>query len=123
MLDFKFSFWLIISLGTISCVPKKKTSDITFDQEKVVHLLVDYYTIHSSSILSEKTIQDSIEESYLKVYCQHKNTSPQEIRKMLEQLQAYPDSLIKYQNIALDTLRRIQEEIIRNNELSQRKMM
>ncbi|MCB9309366.1 MAG: hypothetical protein H6567_04830 [Lewinellaceae bacterium] len=123
MLDFKFSFWLIISLGTISCVPKKKTSDITFDQEKVVHLLVDYYTIHSSSILSEKTIQDSIEESYLNVYCQHKNTSPQEIRKMLEQLQAYPDSLIKYQNIALDTLRRIQEEIIRNNELSQRKMM
>lgn len=84
--------------------------------------MVDYYTIQSAVTLSDKSKRDSLYKDFTEKYAAQHQISLAEIQKELKTLESYPDSLIVFQNIALDTLRIIQENIIRNNELKQKQL-
>ncbi|MEZ4910216.1 MAG: hypothetical protein R2774_05090 [Saprospiraceae bacterium] len=120
-----FKYVLACCIGLLvfaaSCQVKKHET-VHFDRDKIVHFLVDFYTIQSASALSDKSKQDSLYREYAEKYAIQHNISLNEIQKELKNLEFYPDSLIVFQNMALDTLRMIQEEIIRNNELKEKEL-
>lgn len=104
------TFFSILLL--ISCWENKNNMDkrilSTSDQVK---LLVDLYLIDATIDLSQVVHRDSIKATYLEYLNTTKGYSSELITYNLEYLKNNPDTLVHIQNIALDTLREIQNNL------------
>jgi hypothetical protein len=81
-------------------------------RDQIVQSLVDISLVNGAVQLTDPRYRDSLLEIYTNIIYSN-GKDPKEIRRNLTILMDYPDTLLHFQNIALDSLRAIQERQIK----------
>lgn len=87
----------------------KKSFDLPMEKQKFISLLADVYIAEEMSKANDETIQDSMKGIYMEQVAEIHNLSVDQVNEYLIWLNSFPDSLLTFQNRAIDTIRRIQD--------------
>jgi hypothetical protein len=113
----KIMIYVFILMLFIGC----KTDDsidmgLSMTHNELVNALIDLATINGATNLNEISAKDSLAQLYFSKIEMTTGHNIVEIRRNLDILIKYPDTLLMLQNRALDTLRAMQERELKINE-------
>jgi len=86
-----------------------KSFDLPLEKQKFISLLADVYIADEMNKMNDETIQDSMKGIYMEQVAKIHNLSVDQVKEYLIWLNNFPDSLLTFQNRAIDTIRRIQD--------------
>jgi hypothetical protein len=101
---------LIAFLFLLSCVSAPAPLRLQLTEDQLVHALVEMYTVNAALQLNDVTYRDSLSNVYYKQVEKNLGIPVEQLRTDLEQLLQHPDSLVRLENRALDTLRVLLEK-------------
>jgi hypothetical protein len=94
----------------MSCKPKEQTHKLYLSPDQIVQSLVDVYTANAATNMNDISFQDSTRIVYYSQIAQMSGLKVEDIQADFELLLTMPDTLIVYQNRAIDTLRMLQDK-------------
>lgn len=109
----KLGFYAIIFISliflTIACKSKKSNTTLIMSADEIVYSMVQMYTANAAWNLNDISYQDSTREKYYADVAKITGRPVADIKSDFETLLLMPDSLLVLQGMALDTLRKMQE--------------
>ena len=79
------------------------------EKQKFISLLADVYVADEMNKMNDETIQDSMKGIYMEQVAKIHNLSVDQVNEYLIWINNFPDSLLTFQNRAIDTIRMIQD--------------
>lgn len=89
----------------------KNDPKLELTNEEIVHAMVEMYSINAAIQINDETFKDSTNQVYIAQLEKITGKKIATIRSDFEKLSQMPDSLLVLQNIAMDTLRMLQDRI------------
>lgn len=109
----KYIYLLILGLWCCSCANKnRELPKLEMTSEEIVHTMVQMYSINAAVNISDFSFRDSLSGIYLQQISKLTGHSIETIKTDFAKLQQMPDSLLVFQDRALDTIRVIQERFL-----------
>ncbi|MCE2789151.1 MAG: hypothetical protein LW630_04480 [Saprospiraceae bacterium] len=94
----------------MACSSEKPPLKLRLTHDQIVHAIVDMYSMNAALNLNDIVYRDSISNEYYSQFEKINGVPSEVIRSDLELLLQYPDTLVKLENRALDTLRVLLEK-------------
>jgi len=110
---------MLVGLCFFSCA--KKNNDVPkleMTSDEIVHAIVQMYSVNAAVNISDFSFRDSISGVYLQQISKLTGHSIETIKLDFAKLQQMPDSLLVFQDRALDTIRVIQERLLTRGSTS-----
>src|SRR5690606_7845579 len=104
---FYCSFLLVVLF--FACSQNNKSFDLPMEKQKFISLLADVYVADEMNKMNDETIQDSMKGIYMEQVAKIHNLSVDQVNEYLIWINNFPDSLLTFQNRAIDTIRMIQD--------------
>jgi len=115
----KYIYLLILGLWCCSCANKnRELPELEMTSEEIVHTMVQMYSINAAVNISDFSFRDSLSGIYLQQISKLTGHSIETIKLDFAKLQQMPDSLLVFQDRALDTIRVIQERLLTRGSTS-----
>jgi len=94
----------------LSCGSEKPPLRLRLTDDQIVRAIVDMYSVNATLNLNDIVYRDSLAKEYYAQFEKINGVPAEIVRGDLELLLQYPDSLVKLENRALDTLRVLLEK-------------
>ncbi|KXK38854.1 MAG: hypothetical protein J5I52_07395 [Saprospiraceae bacterium] len=102
---------LTFIVGLLSCDYKSKPdNDLDMTNDEIVHALVELYTVNAANGINDPAVRDSMRMVYLKQVELVTGKPIDVIMSDLHKLNKMPDTLLKLQRRALDTIIQLYED-------------
>ncbi|MFZ1750477.1 MAG: hypothetical protein WAU01_09805 [Saprospiraceae bacterium] len=106
---FLMVLYVVILMGCFDL--SKNDPKLELTNEEIVHAMVEMYSINAAIQINDETFKDSTNQVYIAQLEKITGKKIATIRSDFEKLSQMPDSLLVLQNIAMDTLRMLQDRI------------